>query len=601
MIVKTVSRIAPTAAAVLALLAVAVHPGRGAVAGSLRVAVCQMPAEDGQIDGNLARAERLVKKAKADGAQLCVFPELMDVGFDKIVKGTSDVPLAFPIPGKTAARLGAMAKKHGVWISAALLEGVEGGSYDTNVLIDERGVVVHKQRKVFCYPSFAGKTCFQGNFHDLRAVDSPWGPICVMNCADTDSPGKRKSIARQRPALVLVNFANPQANLVPNCNKLAVACRVPVVGCNMTFAAGPGELGGGSRIVAADGTTLWQARHAETVETLDLLLSQPAAAAAAPQRPAHVGGDGLVGWWTFDKTPNDRSGKGNDAVLRGGAAYSSDAAPTGGRNTHSLSLGQGGYALVSHAASLDAPQAATVAMWVKFRSAPAMFPQQHGGWVGLLSKGGWWQENYAVGLGDYFYLFGRGFGSICCPAIDNVVRNSPQWHHVVTVVDAEQGEARLYIDGVLNHRVLTMPGSTTNTHPLFIGRFSHESKNSLDGLLDDVRVYTRALGDEEIAALVPGAKVNQPPLVEAGDDLRTSIANQVTLKGSCRDDAAFASSRSAGWTAWRRLSGPGRVLFERPFAVETSATFTECGEYVLELIGSDGSFRVRDTLRVRVE
>ena len=102
---------------------------------------------------------------------------MMDVGFGDVVKGKREARLAFPIPGDTSDKLGAIARKYGVWIVAALLEEVGGGAYDTNVIIDNHGAVVHKQRNAFCYPSFAGTTSLQGNYQDVRAVPSPWGPL----------------------------------------------------------------------------------------------------------------------------------------------------------------------------------------------------------------------------------------------------------------------------------------------------------------------------------------------------------------------------------------------------------------------------------------
>lgn len=140
----------------------ATAPGRSGSGQSVCIAICQMAARDGKIDANLAVAAEQVKQAAAAGAVLCVFPELIDVGFGDIVKASaSDLPLAQPIPGPTSRRLGEIARANGVWILVAILEKVPGGAYDTNVILDSTGQVVHKQRKCFVYPAFAGTTaCF---------------------------------------------------------------------------------------------------------------------------------------------------------------------------------------------------------------------------------------------------------------------------------------------------------------------------------------------------------------------------------------------------------------------------------------------------------
>jgi hypothetical protein len=307
----------------------------------------------------------------------------------------------------------------------------------------------------------------------------------------------------------------------------------------------------------------------------------------------------LAGYWTFDQTAEDQSGHGNHAELRGGGSYAPEAAPTGFANTHALSLADGAFALVPHSRSLDAQDAATVALWVRVRSAPAMWPNRPTGWVGLLAKGKWWEENYALGFGDYFYVFGRGFGGMVCPALDNTVRTSRDWHHVAAVLDANKREAKLYLDGVLNHRVRNAPSMRANSEPLYMGCFSHES-NRLDGLLDDVRVYTRALSDEEVAALVPGARLNRPPVVDAGANVRLDAAGTVTIRGSCEDDDAFATSRTAAWVRWDQVAGPADVRFENRFVPVTSAVFPASGSYLLELRASDGAHVVSDTVSVTV-
>ena len=160
-------------------------------ADTVRVAICQVQAVDGDLAGDLARAEDFVERAAASGARIAVFPELVDVGFGKIVKETRGGENARPVPGETSTRFGALARKHDLWIAAALLEAVPGGAYDTSVLIDNRGTVALKQRKLVAYPVFGGAAAFQGNYQDMQTVPSPWGPIGLMNCRDADGSNAR--------------------------------------------------------------------------------------------------------------------------------------------------------------------------------------------------------------------------------------------------------------------------------------------------------------------------------------------------------------------------------------------------------------------------
>jgi hypothetical protein len=84
------------------------------------------------------------------------------------------------------------------------------------------------------------------------------------------------------------------------------------------------------------------------------------------------------------------------------------------------------------------------------------------------------------------------------PAVDGT------WHHVAAVFAANQ--VRLYYDGGM---VCSASVSSTvvfdKGSDLFAGRHGNGEDNwDHEGHLDDVRVYTRALANEEIAALALG-------------------------------------------------------------------------------------------------
>lgn len=245
--------------------------GSSARADTVRVAICQLEAVDGDVHTNVGKVNTAAQLAAAAGAEICVFPELMDVGFGS-VGVPSAVQNAHPVPGETSDFLGAIAIKHRMWIATALLEAVPGGAYDTSVVIDDRGRVVLKQRKAFVYPSFRGTPAFQGNYHDAQVVDSPWGPLGVMNCADISAEANRGVFPAQGPALMLVSFANPQANLLDHCRTLATACSCPVVGVNMVFREEP-HSGGRSLFCSGQGKILWQAPAGkDVVETRELTI-----------------------------------------------------------------------------------------------------------------------------------------------------------------------------------------------------------------------------------------------------------------------------------------------------------------------------------------
>jgi hypothetical protein len=153
---------------------------------------------------------------------------------------------------------------------------------------------------------------------------------------------------------------------------------------------------------------------------------------------------------------------------------------------------------------------------------------------------------------------------------------------------------------VLDHRVVAVATGGTNSDPLYIGQYGSPGNVRIDGNIDDVRLYTRALSDAEIAALVPGASVNSSPVVDAGGDINVQLPNTAGLSGTVTDNAGPATGNVARWTAWRKLSGPGRVTFNDRYATTTTATFSHPGRYLLELRASDGAYLAHDTVEVIV-
>lgn len=81
----------------------------------------------------------------------------------------------------------------------------------------------------------------------------------------------------------------------------------------------------------------------------------------------------------------------------------------------------------------------------------------------------------------------------------------------------------------------------------------------------------------------PAPPVNQPPQVNAGSDQTVAFPGPASLDGTVTDDGL--SSVSALWT---QQSGPGTVTFGDATAVDTTATFSATGNYVLRLTADDG-------------
>ena len=104
---------------------------------------------------------------------------------------------------------------------------------------------------------------------------------------------------------------------------------------------------------------------------------------------------------------------------------------------------------------------------------------------------------------------------------------------------------------------------------------------------------------DEVTITVNPSATNSAPTVFAGNDTSVVQPNAVTLDGTVSDDGLPASPGSVT-TTWSKISGPGTVTFGSSSAVDTTATFSAVGSYVLRLTAYDGDLTTIDELTVTV-
>jgi len=92
---------------------------------------------------------------------------------------------------------------------------------------------------------------------------------------------------------------------------------------------------------------------------------------------------------------------------------------------------------------------------------------------------------------------------------------------------------------------------------------------------------------------------NQAPSVNAGPDQVITLPNGVLLDGTVSDDA-LPNPPGAYTVSWNQVSGPGVVAFNDSSTTDTSATFSQSGEYVLRLTADDGELTAFDDVNISV-
>ncbi|HEY4188613.1 MAG TPA: hypothetical protein VGP07_26320 [Polyangia bacterium] len=105
--------------------------------------------------------------------------------------------------------------------------------------------------------------------------------------------------------------------------------------------------------------------------------------------------------------------------------------------------------------------------------------------------------------------------------------------------------------------------------------------------------------DRDDLVFAVGAPVNAAPSVNAGPDQTVTLPAVATMAGTVTDDGLSGLPATLG-TTWSTVSGPGTVTFGDAGSLQTTASFSAAGSYVLRLIANDGALSASDDLTVTV-
>lgn len=155
---------------------------------------------DGDRAGNFVRIENAIREAKAGEADIVCFPETVILGWIN----PDAYERAFPIPGRDSERLCGLAKKYEIYLCAGLAEKDGKKLYDSAVLIDKRGRILVKHRKINILTELMSPPYTPGN--EVNAVDTEFGKVGLLICADTHKDDILERMADLKPDLLLVPY-----------------------------------------------------------------------------------------------------------------------------------------------------------------------------------------------------------------------------------------------------------------------------------------------------------------------------------------------------------------------------------------------------------
>lgn len=164
------------------------------------IAIAQIFCLDGDRSGNFIRIENALIEASKKGADIVCFPETSLLGW----VNPEAHKRAFPIPGEDSDRLCSLAMKYGLYISIGLAEKEGSALYDAVILIDKKGIILLKHRKINILTHLMNPHYTPGS--DVQTVDTEFGRIGLLVCADSFKEEILLRMHHQEPDIVLIPY-----------------------------------------------------------------------------------------------------------------------------------------------------------------------------------------------------------------------------------------------------------------------------------------------------------------------------------------------------------------------------------------------------------
>jgi hypothetical protein len=253
------------------------------------------------------------------------------------------------------------------------------------------------------------------------------------------------------------------------------------------------------------------------------------------QPPSYVPANGLVGWWPFNGNANDESGNGNNGTVNG-ATLTQDRFGAS-NNAYLFSRSALQTIDVNSSISLNELTRITISVWFKVLSygVPGESGHNH-----LMNKSDQSNQHQFVLANNYTGLyFYYGPGSSFYQT--NILPPLNQWNNLVITYEYDGNQinswCRFYLNGVLSASFETFNPLLVTSYNLRFGTLGTEVYNRLDGCIDDIGVWNRALIPAEIQALYTGQGSSPcvSPTAVSFTGLATSYttsAGPVTLAGT---------------------------------------------------------------------
>lgn len=262
---------------------------------------------------------------------------------------------------------------------------------------------------------------------------------------------------------------------------------------------------------------------------------------------------GLVGWWPLDEggglTAKDLSGQGNDGSWSGAPNSSTKTYYAGGVGSFngtddSVTVG------TKSAHQITGPY--TLSAWVNTTSPGTIISMQDSGNNGYI-----FAQNYGALFSCTFKV-----SSPTCVSGGAYPLASPKWVYAAAVFDGLT--MSVYANSVLlSSGAVTPP--TVSTGPLAFGTTQRGGFQNLLGLMKDVRIYRRALSQDEITAMynsLAGIPIAPSNLRAYPADSQVALSWDSPIEGAAVTDY-LVTYRQSGSNTWTRFISYPSVINSR--------------------------------------
>lgn len=178
---------------------------------SLKVALLQI-LPTGSEDGNLKKGLEACRKAAAMGADIALFPEMWNTGYEPIEDGDVLRAKAVPADGSFVSAFGALAREVNMAIGITFLEAYEPSARNSFCLFDRHGERKFVYAKVHtCDFDITERILTPGEEFIVTELDTMHGPVKVgaMICYDREFPESARILMLKGAEIILVPNACP--------------------------------------------------------------------------------------------------------------------------------------------------------------------------------------------------------------------------------------------------------------------------------------------------------------------------------------------------------------------------------------------------------